>query len=134
LLQNLGYELPADYLERNLRYYLARTSHGSTLSRLVHGKLGLMAGDPDLGRALYFDALASDYIDIQGGTTAEGIHAGVMCGTLFEAMTTFGGLMIRETDVVVNPQLPCGWEGIRFRVEFRGAEFGVNEKKTACPE
>jgi len=34
---------------------------------------------------LYLEALTSDYIDIQGGTTKEGIHAGVMAGTVLMA-------------------------------------------------
>lgn len=129
LLTKLGYSLPEDYLERNLRYYLARTSHGSTLSRLVHGKLGLMAGDVELGETLYFDALGSDFTDIQGGTTGEGIHAGVMCGSLFEAMTTFGGLQLNGDSLKLKPNLPAGWEGIAFRVKFQGHEYHIDLKK-----
>jgi trehalose/maltose hydrolase-like predicted phosphorylase len=44
LMFDMGYELPMDYLQRNLHYYLARTSHGSTLSRLVHARLAAMTG------------------------------------------------------------------------------------------
>ncbi len=39
IISRLGYKLPMDYLEKNLHYYLERTSHGSTLSRVVHAQL-----------------------------------------------------------------------------------------------
>src|SRR5690606_24631963 len=36
LMQRLGYEFDARSIPRNVNYYLERTSHGSTLSRVVH--------------------------------------------------------------------------------------------------
>ena len=56
ILTDLGYQLPSDYLAKNLAYYLARTSHGSTLSRVVHAQLADMAGDEELSWKLYSDA------------------------------------------------------------------------------
>ncbi len=129
LLAKLGYVLPEDYLQRNLDYYLARTSHGSTLSRLVHGKLALMAGNSALGRELYFDALGSDFVDIQGGTTAEGIHAGVMCGSLFEALSTFGGVNTAGDVLQVKPGLPESWERLSACIGFKGHRYQLTIKK-----
>ena len=63
---------PDDYLENNFDYYIERTSHGSTLSRLVHARLAWLMGRKELGWGLYMDALRSDLVDIQGGTTGEG--------------------------------------------------------------
>ena len=36
LLRDLGYEVTADQIARTIDYYLERTSHGSTLSGVVH--------------------------------------------------------------------------------------------------
>jgi alpha,alpha-trehalase len=36
LFERLGYELSRDAILRNVHFYLARTSHGSTLSNIVH--------------------------------------------------------------------------------------------------
>ena len=83
ILQKMGYAMKPDYLKENMSYYLGRTSHGSTLSRVVHALLANMIGDRDLSWELYQDALGSDYVDIQGGTTAEGIHLGVMYSVWF---------------------------------------------------
>jgi trehalose/maltose hydrolase-like predicted phosphorylase len=129
MLQNLGYSLPDDYLSRNLVYYLARTSHGSTLSRVVHAQLANMIGDKQLSWELYLDALTSDYNDIQGGTTAEGIHSGVMAGTVLIALGTYAGLNLRSEIVKINPSLPEHWRKIGFRFTFRNESYKVETGK-----
>lgn len=125
LLKELDYQLPADYVERNLAYYLQRTSHGSTLSRVVHAQLASIVQDQELAWQLYQEALYSDYQDIQGGTTAEGIHAGVMAATLFITLTTFAGIDIRKNDVHIQPQLPKAWRRLTFRLTIRGVHYQV---------
>jgi trehalose/maltose hydrolase-like predicted phosphorylase len=131
ILEDLNYQLPNDYVERNLNYYLERTSHGSTLSRVVHAQLAAMVDDKDLAWKLYQEALYSDYRDIQGGTTAEGIHAGVMAATLFIPLTTFAGLDIRKEMISFEPNLPEPWNAIAFNLTIRGIHLHVNATKTA---
>ncbi|MGE9715719.1 glycoside hydrolase family 65 protein, partial [Escherichia coli] len=84
------------FAEKNLHYYLERTSHGSTLSRIVHAYLAEQIQLHDLSWQLYQDALYSDYNDIQGGTTAEGIHTGVMAATLNTTIMAYAGVDIRQ--------------------------------------
>ncbi len=68
-------------VRKNIEYYDQRTSHGSTLSFIAHA--GILADiDPDSSWERYMVALESDVGDVQGGTTQEGIHMGVMAGTL----------------------------------------------------
>jgi beta-phosphoglucomutase family hydrolase len=123
LIKGLGYELPDGYLKDNLNYYLQRTSHGSTLSRVVHAKLASMVGDEKLSWDLYLGALTSDYQDIQGGTTAEGIHAGVMAGTVLAAIHTYAGLDLLGDIVRINPRLPDHWKRISFNFDFKGVHY-----------
>lgn len=123
LLDKLEYQLPEDYLQRNLEYYLARTSHGSTLSRVVHARLAALVNDHQLSWDLYSDALGSDYIDIQGGTTGEGIHAGVMAGTILIALNTFAGINYRNTLLHLDPFLPKKWKQISFKLRFKNTEY-----------
>lgn len=123
LLTGLGYKLPADYLQRNLEYYFNRTSHGSTLSRIVHARLASIAGNREMSWKLYSDALASDYVDIQGGTTAEGIHAGVMAGTILIALTTFAGISFDKEILTLKPSLPDVWEALSFGLSYKGIRF-----------
>ncbi|KAF0129072.1 MAG: beta-phosphoglucomutase family hydrolase [Bacteroidetes bacterium] len=123
LLGKLNYQLPEDYLQRNLNYYLNRTSHGSTLSRVVHARLAAMVGDKHLSNELYQDALGSDYVDIQGGTTGEGIHAGVMAGTLLIALNTFAGINFRGKQLQLEPNLPENWKTMAFRLTFKSVNY-----------
>ncbi|HPI99717.1 MAG TPA: glycosyl hydrolase family 65 protein, partial [Enterococcus sp.] len=71
------------------------------------------------------------YRDIQGGTTAEGIHAGVMAATLFIPLTTFAGLDIRKAMISFEPNLPAAWNAITFNLTIRGIHLHVTATKTA---
>ena len=123
ILKNLGYQLPNDYLEKNLKYYLARTSHGSSLSRVVHAQLANIINDEELSWEMYQEALGSDYIDIQGGTTGEGIHTGVMASSLMVSLTNYAGLNLHKEVLELQPQLPKQWNSIKFKSLFRGVNF-----------
>lgn len=125
ILTSLGYDLPGNYVTENLHYYLKRTSHGSTLSRVVHAQLAAMVNEEELAWKLYQEALSSDYRDIQGGTTAEGIHAGVMAATLFIPLTTFAGMDIRENLLTFNPDLPVTWSSLSFRITRLGIDYQI---------
>lgn len=130
ILADLNYSLPIDYLEKNLAYYLARTSHGSTLSRIVHAELAEMVGQADLSWKFYQEALYSDYNDIQGGTTAEGIHTGVMAGTLHVTLATYAGIDIRKKQLAISPHLPNKWEKLEFQLLRRGTTYQLEITKT----
>ncbi|MEN8224043.1 MAG: HAD-IA family hydrolase [Bacteroidota bacterium] len=131
MIKGLGYTLPGEYLKKNLKYYLERTSHGSTLSRVVHAKLASMVGDSELSWKLYLDALTSDYQDVQGGTTAEGIHAGVMAGTVLGALHTYAGLDLQGDIVRLNPRMPLHWRKINFNFTFKKINYRceISQKK-----
>ncbi|UCG27372.1 MAG: HAD-IA family hydrolase [Bacteroidales bacterium] len=125
IVKNLGYEIPQDFQERNFSYYIERTSHGSTLSRLVHASLAYKMGNYSLGWDLYMQALQSDLVDIQGGTTGEGIHCGVMTGTVYSVLNTFCGLNLSNEIPEICPDLPDHWERVHFRFYFRNTGFNV---------
>ena len=123
IIHALGYQVPDDYLKVNFDYYINRTSHGSTLSRLVHARLAWQMGMKETGWGLYMDALRSDLVDIQGGTTGEGIHCGVMAGTVVDVITTYGGVDLHGQIPKINPSLPAGWKELDFGFLFRGTRF-----------
>ncbi len=123
LIKSMNYHLPEHYLNTNLEYYMARTSHGSTLSRVVHAKLAAMIGDRQLSWKLYKEALYSDYNDIQGGTTAEGIHTGVMAATIYITLNMYAGIDISGNILTVQPNLPDHWKTITFNINFRSVQY-----------
>lgn len=130
ILADLGYDLPSDYLEKNLLYYLNRTSHGSTLSRIVHAQLAEQVAFHELSWKLYQEALYSDYQDIQGGTTAEGIHTGVMASTIYVTLTTYAGIDLKTKILALTPNLPKHWTELTFTIEHRGVHFAISINKT----
>ncbi|MFC6290019.1 glycoside hydrolase family 65 protein [Levilactobacillus angrenensis] len=123
LLRQLGYELPHHALFQNLQYYLDRTTHGSTLSRIVYAALTAMAGNMDQSWKLFSQALFSDYYDIQGGTTAEGIHLGVMGAVTLMSTRYYAGVDALAEQLTVNPHLPQAWDAVKFSHLLRGTRY-----------
>jgi trehalose/maltose hydrolase-like predicted phosphorylase len=119
LLERLGYEYPNDFLRRNLEYYEARTSHGSTLSRTVSAFL-FSRVDRERSWHQFREALRSDVTDSQGGTTAEGIHLGAMAGTVDLVQRCYTGIETREDMLRLDPVLPAELGGLKFQVRYRG--------------
>jgi trehalose/maltose hydrolase-like predicted phosphorylase len=129
LLERLGYRLEPAAIPRNVDYYLHRTSHGSTLSGVVHAWV-LARSDRPRSWTFFNEALASDVHDVQGGTTAEGIHLGAMAGSVDLAQRCYTGLEAREDVLWLNPSLPEELDGLDFEVRYRG-HWGVNLHVTA---
>jgi trehalose/maltose hydrolase-like predicted phosphorylase len=129
LFEQLGYEFPADTPRKTIEYYDQRTSHGSTLSLIVHA--GVLAGiDPESSWERFLAALESDICDIQGGTTPEGIHLGVMAGTLDLVQRIYLGTEIRDGVVHFNPRLPDRLDGLSLPMQFRGTPITVTLEGT----
>ena len=124
LLRQLGYEYGPDTARKNIEYYDARTSHGSTLSFITHAAV-LASVDPASSWERFMVALESDVGDVQGGTTKEGIHLGVMAGTLDLIQRGYVGCDIRDGVLVFNPRLTERLDGLSFPMQFRGTPLTV---------
>jgi len=125
VVRMMGYELPDDHLMKNLNHHLPRTSHGSTLSFIAHAMVLANAGRTADSWEFFRKALISDLSDIQGGTTAEGIHLGVMGGCLKGVVTNFAGFNWHGGNISINPDLPDEWESLKFSVLVRGDRYHV---------
>lgn len=138
ILREMGYNgrPGVQTLERNYEYYLRRTSHGSTLSYVVHSLIlrYLVDSDEAMRRRMwdFFEtALKSDLYDIQGGTTAEGIHCGVMAGTIQIAIEGFAGVGYEAGRICIDPHLPDRWQEIGFSRRFAGRLIRFSVNRTA---
>lgn len=121
----LGYELRPEVIPATVDYYLARTSHGSTLSRVVSSWVSAR-GDRARSWSLYEQALDSDLADTQGGSTREGIHLGAMAGTVDLVIRCYSGLETRDGVLWLHPVLPVGLPGISFELTFRRQPISVD--------
>lgn len=118
LFERLGYSWDDDLIPRTVRYYLDRTSNGSTLSQVVHAWV-LASTDRKQSWRLFCEALTTDIEDVQGGTTPEGIHIGAMAGTVDLIQRCYTGLEIRDDALWLDPQLPLGLERLRISIRYR---------------
>jgi trehalose/maltose hydrolase-like predicted phosphorylase/beta-phosphoglucomutase-like phosphatase (HAD superfamily) len=124
LLHGLGYEVTAEQLERTVDYHLERTSHGSTLSGVVSAWV-LSRYRPDEAWRFLQTALESDVSDVQGGTTAEGIHLGAMAGTVDIVLRCLTGMRALGPVLRFDPALPPEVKQLRFSVHYRGQRVHV---------
>ncbi|MFJ6542920.1 glycoside hydrolase family 65 protein [Streptomyces sp. NPDC091385] len=125
--RRLGHDLDDDLWHRTVDYYLARTSHGSTLSELVHGLVLARARRADAWRYVR-DALEADIADIQGGTTGEGIHLGAMAGTLALVQRGLTGLETREDALWLDPVPLPALSSYSFSLHYRG-HWGITLRR-----
>jgi len=125
ILKNLGYPYPKDMLRRNYDYYIQRTSHGSTLSLIVHAYLAHLLGDESQFMSFFRQTLQSDIHDIQGGTTQEGVHVGVMGGSINLVFQCFAGVQILEDRIALNPFFPAEWKGSHFHLRYKDIWFDI---------
>jgi len=124
LFQRLDYPFEYQTIPRNIDYYLHRTSHGSTLSRVVHSWV-LARGNRPESWQFFKQSLKGDVEDIQGGTTQEGIHAGAMAGTIDLMQRCFTGLETRNDVLWLNPRLPRGLLSLAFEIHYRKHEMRI---------
>jgi alpha,alpha-trehalase len=118
LFTRLGYDLPAETLPRTIDHYLARTSHGSTLSAVVHS---WVLARSHRGQALdfFFRVLESDVADVQGGTTAEGIHLAAMTGSLDLLARCFAGITMRGDVLWLDTHWPTSLGPLEMAIRYR---------------
>lgn len=116
--KHLGYDFDPACIPANVDYYLSRTSHGSTLSRLTHAWV-LARTDRSRSWELFTKALYSDIEDVQGGTTAEGIHLGAMASSIDVIQRCYPGIEMRDDTLWLNPQLPAELKDFNFRIRYR---------------
>ncbi|NHZ85063.1 MAG: beta-phosphoglucomutase family hydrolase [Planctomycetia bacterium] len=126
IFTDLRYPFDSKTLKRSYDYYFPRTSHGSTLSLVVHSTLANFLGYDQLGWDLFLKSLTSDYCDIQDGTTAEGIHTGVMGGTLQHVIRVYAGIDISNSILKINPNLPQIWRSMYLNIIFKNIRYNFN--------
>ena len=125
LFRQLGYGLDDDAIRRTVDYYTARTSHGSTLSRVVHAAVTARS-DPRISWRYFREALQSDVADIQGGTTPEGVHLGAMGGIDDLVLSRYAGIDTMGETLSLDPCLPDELPGLRLGFLYRGRRLALD--------
>jgi trehalose/maltose hydrolase-like predicted phosphorylase len=124
IFDRLGYPLSPETIRSTVDFYTVRTSHGSTLSRVVHAWVNARA-DRHRAWTLFNQALEADLADTQGGTTREGVHLGAMAGTVDLVLRCFAGLETRDDALWLHPALPPELSRAEFSIIYRGQQVKV---------
>jgi alpha,alpha-trehalase len=118
ILERLGYAYEPELIPATIAYYDRRTSHGSTLSRVVdawvHARL-----DREESWKIFLDVLDMDLNDKPLGTTREGIHLGAMVGTLDLLVRGYAGLETRDEVLRLHPRIPAELRSLSFQLRYR---------------
>ncbi|MEE8396586.1 MAG: glycosyl hydrolase family 65 protein, partial [bacterium] len=122
IFERLDYPFTPDTISKTVEYYHPRTSHGSTLSQVVHAWV-MVRSDREASWQHFLGALESDVADVQGGTTPEGIHTGAMAGTVDLIQRAYTGIELRDDVLWFNPRLPGEIKEMWMNIVYRGVSL-----------
>ena len=125
LFTRLGYPLDRDTIPKTITYYAARTSHGSTLCRVVYSWV-LARSDRPSAMTFFAEALQSDVSDSQHGTAAEGVHLGAMAGTVDQVVRVSTGIEAKGDVLWLNPELAPEMASLELRIRYRGHSIDLH--------
>ena len=113
---------------RDFAYYEPLTTHDSSLSPCVHGIVAARLGQVDKAYA-YFGRTARMDLDDINRNVKDGVHTAAMGGTWLAVVAGFAGMRVSAGRLSFEPRLPAAWEGLRFRIAFRGAVLDVDVRR-----
>ena len=114
-----------DTIKRNFDFYEPMTVHESSLSPCVHSILAAKIGREDKSYEMYLRTSRLD-LDNYNNDTEDGLHITSMAGTWLSIVKGFGGMTVKDDELHFDSFLPSAWEGIEFKIKFRGDQYKVN--------
>jgi maltose phosphorylase len=117
-------EFDTDTLRRNFDFYEPMTVHESSLSPCVHSIQASKLGLKEKAYEMYLRTARLD-LDDYNNDTEDGCHITSMAGTWLAVVKGFGGMRIENNQLVLNPYCPEQWQGLSFKIRFRGAMVQV---------
>ena len=118
LFDRLGYRLDPDTIPKNIDVLPGAHVARIHLSAVVHAWV-LARSHRAQAMQYALEALDSDIADIQGGTTAEGIHLAAMAGSVDVLQRCFAGVETRGDTLWLNPYWPPHLGTLEFVIRYR---------------
>ena len=119
LLGLLPEEFAGDTGEANFAYYLPRCSHGSSLSRAMHGLVAARLGRSEMALGFLRETSAIDLADTHAALDG-GVHIAALGGVWMITVLGFAGLTLLADALAIDPRLPAGWSSLEFACQWRG--------------
>lgn len=111
------FNLNAETLRRNFRFYEPKTLHESSLSPFVHSILAARIGDIDKAYCLFLHSTRLD-LDDYNNEINEGLHITSMAGSWLALVKGFAGMQILNDTIAFSPCIPEKWQKYTFKVNF----------------
>jgi trehalose/maltose hydrolase-like predicted phosphorylase len=124
LLGLLPEEFSGNAAARNFSHYEPRCSHGSSLSRAMHGLVAARLGRLDMALGYFRETAAIDLGNAHASSDG-GIHIAALGGVWMTAVLGFGGLSFTREGPVLDPRLPPQWRSLAFKFQWRGRSVGI---------
>ena len=118
MFKRLNYTFNKDSIQKNINYYLNRTTNGSSLALIIHSWIEARQ-ERERSWELFSQALETDMVDDRTGSTREGIHLAAMSGCIDILQRGYAGLEIRSDILILNPLLPKCINRISFHIRYR---------------
>lgn len=126
-------EFSQEILQKNLDYYEPRTEHGSSLSACMYALLFCKCGRPECAYPFFLKSAKADLAgggkEWAGGVYIGGTHPAAAGGAYMTAVSGFGGVVLKDGEVTVNPKLPESWKKLRFHIRYRNKLYQITETK-----
>lgn len=113
----------------NWKYYEPRTEHGSSLSACMYSLLACKCGMKDKAYPLFMKSASADLVE--GGKEWAGLvyiggtHPAAEGGAYMVAMKGFAGIYFEDNAVKAKPDLPEGWEKMKFSICYKNKKYKV---------
>ncbi|MCK5099088.1 MAG: glycoside hydrolase family 65 protein, partial [Desulfobacteraceae bacterium] len=105
MFKRLNYTFDKGLIQKNINYYLKRTTNGSSMALVIHAWIEARQAR-ERSWKLFSRALETDMVDDKAGSTREGIHLAAMSGCIDILQRGYAGLEIRSDILILNPLLP----------------------------
>ncbi len=106
-------------------FYEPITLHDSTLSYGIHALLAASLGENDKALDYLNKSLYLDLENIMDNTGTEGLHLAAFGATWQAVILGFAGLYLEDDAPKAAPNLPEGWEELRFTFCYKGRKWHV---------
>lgn len=126
-------EYDIDTMKKNWEYYEPKTEHGSSLSACMYSLLACYTEASDLAYPFFIKSACADLNpggkEWAGLIYIGGTHPASSGGSWIVAIKGFAGIEVKDDTLVCNPHLPSNWNGMSFKIQFKGKLYEVNITK-----
>jgi alpha,alpha-trehalose phosphorylase len=117
-------DFDAEQKARAFAYYEPLTVRDSSLSACTQAVIAAEVGHLELAADYLAEAALMDLHDIEKNAK-DGLHIASLAGGWLALVAGFGGMRDTDDELLFRPQLPPGWQRLRFSVRPRGQRLHV---------